>query len=175
MRSKPSFFPLLFLLDFSAPVDFCKVIQAAVEKFLLMRCGDVMALQIREIVFGLSLSLSQGACTVLDRIFWVRAQKGPRHVALRVTRRCVWFHCLTTTIRRTSSRLFRCVMFACAPMRFTFSHLHLLERSLSHDRLGMPMEAPSGYQWMIPSRRLMSRTGSSRLLIFLIFPFPKVR
>ena len=32
-------------------------------------------------------------------------------------------------------------MFACAPMRFNFSRLHLLERSLSHDRLGMPMEA----------------------------------
>ena len=29
-------------------------------------------------------------------------------------------------------------MFACAPIRFTFSHLHLLERLLSHDRLGMP-------------------------------------
>ena len=28
--------------------------------------------------------------------------------------------------------------FACAPMRFTFSHLHLLKHSLSHDRLGMP-------------------------------------
>ena len=32
-------------------------------------------------------------------------------------------------------------MFACAPMRFTFSQLHLLEHSVSHDKLGMPMEA----------------------------------
>ena len=31
--------------------------------------------------------------------------------------RCVWFPCSTTTIRRTS--LFRCVMFACAPMPMT--------------------------------------------------------
>ena len=43
-------------------------------------------------------------------------------------------------IRRTSSRLFRCVMFDCAPMHFPCSHLHPLWRSLSHDRLGMPME-----------------------------------
>ena len=35
--------------------------------------------------------------------------------------RCVWFPCLSTTIRRTSSRLFRSVMFACAPMPFPFS------------------------------------------------------
>ena len=50
---------------------------------------------------------------------------------------------VTTTSRRTSSGLFRCVVFACAPMHFVFSHLHLLERSLSHDRLSMPMEAIS--------------------------------
>ena len=44
--------PFSFFLDFSALVDFRKVLQAAIEKFLFMRCGDVMALQIREIVFG---------------------------------------------------------------------------------------------------------------------------
>ena len=66
------------------------------------------------------------------------AQKHTKHDVLL---RCVWFHCLSTTNRRTSSRLVRCVMFACAPIRFTFSHLHLLEHSLSHDRLGMPIEA----------------------------------
>ena len=52
LRRKPCVFPLVFLLDFSVPVDVCKVIQAAIEKFLFMRCGNVMALQIREIVFG---------------------------------------------------------------------------------------------------------------------------
>ena len=101
-----------------------------------MRCGNVMALQIREIVFW-DLHVP-GAYTVLDHLFWVRLGALKNHDVLL---RCVWFPSLTTTVRRTSSSLFRCVMFACATMRFTFSHLHLLERSLSHDRLGMPMEA----------------------------------
>ena len=33
--------------------------------------------------------------------------------------RCVWLPCLANTIRRTSSRLFRCVMFAFSPMPFS--------------------------------------------------------
>ena len=70
MRRKPCVVLLLFLLDFSAPVDFCKVVQAAIEKCLFMRCGNVMALQIREIVFG--VSHIPGAYTVLDHLFWVR-------------------------------------------------------------------------------------------------------
>ena len=83
-----------------------------------MRCGNVMALQIREIVFG--VSHIPGAYTVLDHLFWVRLGALKNHDVLL---RCVWFHCLSTTTRRTSSRLFRCVMFAGAPMRFPFSHL----------------------------------------------------
>ena len=61
-----------------------------------MRCGNVMALQIRETVFG--VSHLPGAYTVLDfsGYAWVRS---------KIT---------------TSS-----VTFACAPTRFTFSHLHL--------------------------------------------------
>ena len=37
LRRKPCVFPLLFLLDFSAPVDFCKVIQAALDQILVKR------------------------------------------------------------------------------------------------------------------------------------------
>ena len=77
------------------------------------------------------------AYTVSERLFLVHLGALENHDVLL---RCVWFHCSSTTNRRTSSRLVRCVTFACAPMRFTFSHLHLLDRSLSHDRLGMPME-----------------------------------
>ena len=95
-----------------------------------------MALQIREIVFG--VSHIPGAYTVLDHSFWVRLGALKNHGVLL---RCVWFHCLSTTNQRTPSRLVRHATFACAPMRFAFSHLHLLKRSLSHDRLGVPMEA----------------------------------
>ena len=37
---------------------------------------------------------------------------------------------LWITIRRTSSRLFRCVVFVCAPMYFPFSHLHTLRHHI---------------------------------------------
>ena len=110
-------FHLLFLSGCSAPGNFCKVIQAAIEKFLFM--------QKREIVFG--VSHIPGACSTTHSGRLECAQKSRRLVAL----------CLVPLFdRRTSSKLFRCAMFACAPMRLTFSHLHLLERSLSHDRLG---------------------------------------
>ena len=130
-------FPLLFLLDFSAPVDLCRVIQAAFKKSLFMRCGNVMALDLCEFVFG--VSHIPGAYTILDQLFWVRLGALKSHYVLL---RCVWFPCSLTTIRRTSSRLFRCAMFACGPMPFPFSHLHPLGRSLSHDRLGLPLETP---------------------------------
>ena len=96
-------------------------------------------LQLRKIVFG--LSHISGAYTVLDCIFWVHLGALENHDVLL---RCGWFLCLTTAIQRTSLRLIRCVTIACAPMRFPFSHLHLLGRSLSHDRLGLPMEAILG-------------------------------
>ena len=140
------------------------------EKCLFMRCGNEMALPIREMVFG--VSHIPGAYTVLDHFFWVRLAALKNHDVLL---RCVWFHCLSTTNRRTSSRLVRCVTFAWAPMRFTFGHLHLLKHPLSHDRLGMPMEAILDTGGWFLQKRQMSRTGSSRLLIHLIFPFPEVR
>ena len=84
-------FPVL--LDFSAPVEFCKVLHAAIEKCLFMRCGNVMALQIRELVFG--ISNIPGSYTVLDHFFWVRLGALKHHDVL-----------------------FRCVLFACVPMPF---------------------------------------------------------
>ena len=127
-------FSVLFLLDFSVPVDVCKVDQAAIEQILVKRRWNVKDLQLRKIVSG--LSHISGA--VLDCLFWVLLGALENHDVLL---RCGWFLCLTTTIQRTSSKLIRYVTIACAPMRFPFSHLCLLGRSLSHDRLGLPMEA----------------------------------
>ena len=79
-------FFLVFLLDFSAPGDVCKVIQAAVVKCLFMRCGNVLALQIREIVFV--VSRIPGHHIVLDYLFWVRLGALKNHDVLS---RCVWF------------------------------------------------------------------------------------
>ena len=87
---------------------------------------------LREIVFGFSLSLFQvsgsapddvcpvtsGACTVLDHLFWVHSGALEKYYVLL---RCE-FLSLFATIRRTSSRLFRCVvLFVCANMYFPFS------------------------------------------------------
>ena len=54
-----------------------------------MRCGNVMALQIREIVFG--SSLISGVRTVVDHLSLIRlgAPKKNHDVFFR----CVWFHC----------------------------------------------------------------------------------
>ena len=93
LRRMPCVLPIFFL-DFSAPFDFCKVIQAVIEKCLFMRCGNVMALQIRDIVFG--VSHNPGAYTVLDHLFWARLSALKNHDVLL---HCVWFHCLTTTNR----------------------------------------------------------------------------
>ena len=93
-------------------------------------------LQLRKIVFG--LSHISGAYTVLDCLFWVHLGALENHDVLL---RCGWFLSLTTTIQQNSSRLIRCVTIACVPMRFPFSRLQLMGRSVSHDRLGLPMEA----------------------------------
>ena len=70
VRVSPSFSSIFLLL-----LIFCNVNQAAIEKCLFMRCGNVTALQIHEMVFG--VSHIPGAYTVLDHLFWVRlsAQK----------------------------------------------------------------------------------------------------
>ena len=49
--------------------------------------------------------------TVLDRIFWVRLGVLKKHYVML---RWEWFQSMWTTIRRTSSRLFRRVVFVCA-------------------------------------------------------------
>ena len=130
-------FSLLFLLDFSAPVDFCKVLQAAIEQMslhALWKCEWPC----KYVKLFLDLSHISGAYTVLDCLFWVRLGALENHDVLL---RCGWFLCLTTTIQQISSRLIRCVTIACVPMRFPFSRLQLMGRSVSHDRLGLPMEA----------------------------------
>ena len=71
-------------------------------------------LQLRKIV-SCELSHVSGARTVFDCLFWVHMGALEKHDVLL---RCGWFLCLKTTIQRTSSRLFRCVMFDCAPMPF---------------------------------------------------------
>ena len=71
------------------------------------------ALQLHKNVFR--LSHSSGAYTVLDYLFFVHLGALENHDVLLS---CCWLLCLTTTIQRTSSRLFRCVTIACAPMRF---------------------------------------------------------
>ena len=65
-------------------------------------------------------------------------------------------HLLSTVTRRTSSRLFRCVMFACAPLPLPFSPLFLLQYLLSHGRLGLPMEA------LLDTGRRLIQEGLSR-------------
>ena len=80
---------------------------------------------------------------------------------------------LWITIRRTSPRLFRCVMFDCAPMPFFLSAICIL--CGAH----CPM---TGWvcQWKpfwIPVDDSLKKAFyvSSRSLILLIFPFPEVR
>ena len=82
-------------------------------------------LQLRKIVF--ELSRISGAYTVLDCLFWVHLGALENHDVLL---RCVWFLWLTTTIRRTSSRLFRYVMIACGPMSFSFQPFATVEALL---------------------------------------------
>ena len=74
--------------------------------------------------------------------------------------------------RRTSSRLVRCVTVACAPNAFYRQPFASVGALLVPWHVGSANGSHFGYLWMIPSKRLMSRTGSSRLLPIL--PFPKV-
>ena len=137
LRRKPCVFPFLFLLDFSVTVDFCNANQAAIEQIIVKRHWNVKNLLSRKNVL-FELSHVSGAYTVLDCLIWVHLRALENHDVLL---HCDWFLCVTTTIQRTCWRLFRCVTTACAPMHFLVSLLHLLGRSLAHDRLGLPMEA----------------------------------
>ena len=66
------------------------------------------------------------------------------------------------TIRRTSSRLFRCVVFVCINMYIPSSHCILWGAALSYDRLGLPMEA-----LLDPSRRLIQEGLFGRMGLHL--------
>ena len=58
---------------------------------------------------------------------------------------------------------------------FSFQPFAFVGALLVHDRLGPANGSHFGYLWMIPSKRPMSRIGSSKFLILLIFSFPKIR
>ena len=109
--------------------------QAASEKCLFKRWWNLKALQLRKLFLGSpTFQVSAPFSTTYSGYAYARSK--------RTTYCCV--ECLPPlwiTIRRTSSRLFRCVVFVCASLYFPFNHLHTLWHPLSHDRLGMPMEA----------------------------------
>ena len=110
-----------FFLDFSALVDFRKVLQAAIEKFLFMHCGDVMALQIREIVFGSPTFLVPTPYSTTYSGTLECAHKSRRLIAL----------CLVPLFDDYDSTNFLKIVFvvfllACAPKRFLFSQLQFV-------------------------------------------------
>ena len=138
LRRKPCVFPLLFLLDFSAPVGFYKVFQAATEKCLslhaLWKCQGLGS------TLNCFWGLPHFSCPHRTRPFILGtlgcAQKSRLLVAL----------CLVPLfVDYESSELPQdCFVVLCLLAHqciFSLSHLQLLWHSLSHDRLGVPMEA----------------------------------
>ena len=126
-------------------------------------------LQLRKIVFG--LSHISGAYTVLDCLIWVHLGALEIHDVLLS---CGWFLCLKTTIQRTSSRLIRCVKIACAPMRFPFSHLYLLDATCTMTGWvcqWKPFWIPVGDTF----KKAYVEDLSSKFQILLILSFPKMR
>ena len=104
------------------------------------------------IYVNLFLGVSQfpGAYTVLDHLFWVRLGTFKNHYVLL---RWVWLICLLTTIRRTSSRLIRRVMSACAPMPFPFQSVVSFVALLVAWQVGFANGSPSGYRSMTHSKK----------------------
>ena len=62
--------PFSFLLDFSAPLDLCKVIQAAARN--VYSCVVEMCWPCTYVKLFFGVSRIPGAYTVLDHLFWVR-------------------------------------------------------------------------------------------------------
>ena len=91
-------------------------------------------MQLREIVCGFSHIRS--VYVILDNLLWVRFGEQKKN---KVLLRCKCLPPCWIMIRRSSSKLFRCVIFGCATIYCPFS-LCIRAITLSHDRLGMPVE-----------------------------------
>ena len=133
-----------FSLLGSAPDGMCPVVSGShweVSLQALLKLEDLAITWNCFCILPHSMCLNRTRPLILGTLR--RARKVLHLVAVSVS--SLWI-----TIRRTSSRLFRCGMFDCAPMTFPFSHCILWGAALSHDRLGLPMEA-----LLDPGRRLI--------------------
>ena len=94
------------------------MIQATFEKCLFKRCGNVKALDLREIAFlgspTFQVPIHRTRSIILDTL-------GRVQLSLHLVALCLVPSSLTMS-RRTSSRLCHCVMIVCAPMCTSFSH-----------------------------------------------------
>ena len=79
------------------------------------------------------------------------------------------------TTRRTSSRLFRCVVFVCASLYCPFSHLHTLWHHIVPWQVGYANGSLSGSRSKTHPRRPMWKNGFSSLMLLLNDPIPQNR
>ena len=109
--------------------------------------------------------VTSGACTVLDHLCWVRLSALKKYSVLLHFVSSSWI-----TIRRTSSRLFRCVVFVCANV-LSFQPLNPLRRRF----VGFANGSPSGSRSKTHSRRPIWKNGSSSAMHLLEDPAPQIR
>ena len=120
----------------------------------------------------LGFSFIPSVCTVLDHSLWVRSSVLQKHHVLLC---CEGLPPCWITIRRTSSRLFRFVVFDCATMYFLFSHLHTLRHHIVPWQVGY---ATGRFFWIPVEdsfKKAYVEQWFSLLMLVLNVPIPKVR